>query len=43
MSEVLTVQSVQVVNEFPEVFLEDTPRITADIEIEFGILNRVWY
>lgn len=32
-----SLQSVIIVNEFPEVFLKDLPRIPHDREIDFGI------
>ncbi|WMV33751.1 hypothetical protein MTR67_027136 [Solanum verrucosum] len=36
-SETPTLESVPIVNEFPEVFLEDLPRVSHEREINFGI------
>ena len=36
-SETPNIQSVNIVNEFPDVFPEDLPRVPPDREIEFGI------
>ena len=36
-SETLTVQSVHVVNKFPDIFLEDLAAVPPYREIEFGI------